>query len=108
MLVTLAASSTHSRTEIISILSDALKVDTLRAGDVTESLANRGLIAGDDAVQLTAVGLDEFERVRRSVQGVTQRLLVGIAETDEIATRRVLDHLRQRAEDELSNLAAQA
>ncbi len=76
--------------------------DALKADLVDETLAElcaAGLVVADGA--MTPVGISELAAARAVISAATSRLVEGIDDHDQATARRVLDHIRRKAEDAL-------
>lgn len=81
-------------------VSDALKVAPDVVDGVLAQLAADGLADVDGSV--TSLGAAELAAARSAVAETTARLVDGVSQEDQAATRRVLDIMRHRVEDLLN------
>lgn len=78
-------------------VSDALKVTPDAVDEVLSQLTADGLTNADGSV--THQGATELTRARSAVSETTARLIQGLSQDEQATTRRVLDQIRQKAED---------
>ena len=76
--------------------SDALKVEASVVDAVVAQLVQAGLVSANGAV--TAEGAAELATARPAVAKATALLMEGVSEEEQAATRRVLEHVRDRAD----------
>ena len=77
-------------------VADALKVELIEVTGIVRDLYNGGLL--DESGTLTELGAAELASARSAVRAATLRLVEGIDEVQQQTARRVLDHIRNRAE----------
>jgi hypothetical protein len=80
--------------------SDALKVAPPQLDEVLAHLAADGLARADGS--LTTLGSLELAAARSAIAEMTARLVESVGQEEQASTRRVLDHLRRKAEDLLN------
>lgn len=78
-------------------VADALKIGPDAVDDVLARLRAAGLV--DGAGGLTPLGAVELAAARSTVSATTSRLVDGIGEEEQAIARKVLDHVRRRAND---------
>ena len=82
-------------------VADALKVEVGEVDGLIAQLRAAGLVHVDGS--LTASGTGELAAGRAAVSAATSRLVDGVGEDEQATARRVLDHIRRKA-DELLRL----
>lgn len=95
-----AASSsnvTASNGNWLLAVADALKVEPSEVEEVLAEVRAAELV-GDNG-SLTALGVGELAKGRAAVSATTARLVDGIGAEEQMTARRVLDRVRQRAEE---------
>ncbi len=78
-------------------VADALKVELGEVDEVLARLRAAGLVGNDGSP--TALGATELAAGRSAVSAATSRLVDGIGEEEQTTARRVLDHVRSKAEE---------
>lgn len=82
-------------------IAGVLKVGLDEVDDVLAQLRAAGLVSNDGSP--TALGTAELATGQSAVSAATSRLVDGISEEEQTTARRVLDHVRRKA-DELLRL----
>lgn len=65
--------------------------------NLVAELVQKGLVGGDDNLNMTEHGLELFQPLRNTVREITARLIVDLPDDDLAAARRVLQTLTDRA-----------
>lgn len=78
-------------------VADALKVQLDDVEQILEQLRAAGLVGNDGS--LTALGATELATGRSAVSAATSQLVDGVGEEEQATARRVLDHVRRKAEE---------
>jgi hypothetical protein len=98
---------TAPREAYVFDLSDALEIDLWTAGELTDTLAEAGILAeADGTIQLGESGADLRGRIAGSAGAITSALLAPISPADVETTIRTLCELTQRGRDLLKAGAA--
>lgn len=87
------------------VVVEALAVDDTEAATILRTLDDLGLLHRvNGAWRPSSAGADLLSLERQRVAAVTARLLDGIAATDLVTAVRVLDQVRERAQEERTRL----
>ena len=90
---------------LVGLVVEALGVDDTDVGTILRTLEDRGLLHRvNGAWRLSPGGADLLSLERQRVAAVTARLLDGIAAADLDTAVRVLDQVRERAQEERTRL----
>jgi hypothetical protein len=90
---------------LVDVVVEGLVVDDTEARTILRTLDDRGLLHRvNGAWRPSPVGADLLSLERQRVAAVTARLLDGIAATDLVTAVRVLDQVRERAQEERTRL----
>lgn len=97
--------STGDDKALVGVVVEGLVVDDTDAWTILRTLDDLGLLhRADGAWRLSPAGADLLSLGRQRVAAVTARLLDGIAATDLVTAVRVLDQVRERAQEERTRL----
>jgi hypothetical protein len=89
-----------TRSSVFGDLEGSPRLDTESASALLAQLATDGLIAGDDAIELTEEGRVFFESLRDHVLGATVNLLGQFDLNDVETTVRTCKAITRRAQEE--------
>ncbi|MFN7023433.1 MAG: hypothetical protein ACK4QP_02720 [Pseudorhizobium sp.] len=78
-------------------IADAKVVASGSERDVVTGLVQRGLVGGEDKLNITEQGLEMFQPLRNKVREITASLILDLPDDDLATARRVLQTLTDRA-----------